>query len=48
MTAICEANSLVGYTTFGLTPGEPGGLNGSIQHSARTHLALKTKAKISR
>ena len=25
-----------------------GGLNGSTQHSARTHLALKTKAKIAR
>jgi hypothetical protein len=24
----------------------PGGLNGSTQHSARTYLALKTKAKI--
>jgi hypothetical protein len=28
--------------------GYPGGLNGSTQHSARTHLALKTKAKIAR
>jgi hypothetical protein len=25
-----------------------GGLNGSTQHSARSHLALKTKAKIAR
>jgi hypothetical protein len=25
-----------------------GGLNGSTQHSARTHHALKTKAKIAR
>src|SRR5260221_1252498 len=25
-----------------------GGLNGSTQHSARTHLALKTRAKIAR
>jgi hypothetical protein len=25
-----------------------GGLNGSTQHSARTHLALKTKGKIAR
>ena len=30
------------------TPGKAGGLNGSTQHSARTHLALKTKAKIAR
>jgi hypothetical protein len=28
--------------------GNPGGLNGSTQHLARTHLALKTKAKIAR
>ena len=26
--------------------GNPGGLNRSTQHSTRTHLALKTKAKI--
>jgi hypothetical protein len=29
-------------------PGKRGGLNGSTQHSVRTHLALKTKAKIAR
>jgi hypothetical protein len=29
-------------------PGNPGGLNGSTQHPVRTHLALKTKAKIAR
>jgi hypothetical protein len=28
--------------------GKRGGLNGSTQHSTRTHLALKTKAKIAR
>jgi hypothetical protein len=31
-----------------LMSGYPGGLNGSTQHLARTHLALKTKAKIAR
>jgi hypothetical protein len=29
-----------------LVPDKRGGLNGSTQHSGRTHLALKTKAKI--
>jgi hypothetical protein len=29
----------------GLTPDKSGGLNGSTQHSSRTRLALKTKAK---
>jgi hypothetical protein len=29
-------------------PGKSGGLNGSTQHSARTHHALKTKAKNAR
>src|SRR6266852_4261870 len=28
--------------------GKRGGLNGSTQHSARTHLALKTRAEIAR
>ena len=28
--------------------GKPGGLNGSTQHQIRTHLVLKTKAKIAR
>jgi hypothetical protein len=28
--------------------GNGGGLNGSTQHKARSHLALKTKAKIAR
>jgi hypothetical protein len=28
-----------------LLPDYRGGLNGSTQHSGRTHLALKTKAK---
>ncbi len=28
--------------------GNAGGLNGSTQHKARTHLPLKTKAKIAR
>src|SRR5712664_3345425 len=31
-----------------IVPERPGGLNGSTQHSARTHLALKTRAKIAR
>jgi len=30
------------------TPDKSGGLNGSTQHLAQTHLALKTKAKIAR
>jgi len=33
---------------LGLVPGKRGGLNGSTQHSARTHLVLKTKVKIAR
>jgi len=32
----------------GSVSGYGGGLNGSTQHSVRTHLALKTKAKIAR
>src|SRR6478672_7662929 len=31
-----------------LVPDKSGGLNGSTQHSARTHLALKTRAKNAR
>jgi hypothetical protein len=33
---------------WSLSPDKRGGLNGSTQHSARTHFALKTKAKIAR
>src|SRR5882672_1231406 len=32
-------------STFQVTPDKSGGLNGSTQHSSRTRLALKTKAK---
>src|SRR5260370_2448053 len=35
----------VGNTEVILSPDKSGGLNGSTQHSSRTRLALKTKAK---
>jgi hypothetical protein len=38
-----DRKNLVGSQTI---PDKSGGFNGSTQHSARTHFALKTKAKI--
>src|ERR1700676_5747463 len=40
--------SRVSHRQLDSTPDKRGGLNGSTQHSARTHLALKTKAKSAR
>jgi len=44
-----RSNVLALLLIFGCpTPDKSGGLNGSTQHLAQTHLALKTKAKIAR
>jgi hypothetical protein len=41
---VCSKNNLTGPTLLEMS-GYGGGLNRSTQHSARTHIALKTKAK---
>ncbi len=45
----CRGFPPVAHFAFSQTnPEKSGGLNGSTQYSARTQLALKTKAKIAR
>src|ERR1700722_327928 len=44
-TAACSTFPSAVRIPWTLEPDKPGGLNGSTQHSSRTRLALKTKAK---
>ena len=48
VTSYTEEKLSVDAARSDVTPDKRGGLNGSTQHSARTHLALKTRAKIVR